>query len=117
MMIWSPLMSSVEVTSSRFKSGWSPGTASTSPAEAGPWLTAIFQSSRDAIIGLDVNDFVTSWNDAAETIFGHAGNDMIGRSIQTIIPPDKIEEETSILDRIRRGQRTAHFETSRRHKN
>src|ERR1700722_2646947 len=74
-------------------------------------LAALVASSDDAIIGKDLNLIVTSWNFGAERIFGYTAEEMIGTSIMRLIPPDRLEEETEILSRIRRGQRLDHFET------
>jgi PAS domain S-box-containing protein len=76
-------------------------------------LAAIVQSSDDAIISKTLNGIVTSWNAAAERIFGHTAAEMVGQSILTIIPPDRHQEEPAILERIRRGERVEHFETKR----
>ncbi len=81
------------------------------------WLTAIADASYDAIIGRDLDGLVTSWNKAAETIFGFAWAEIIGQPIALIIPYDRIDEEASILRRIDRDQRVELFETSRQHKN
>jgi two-component system sensor kinase FixL len=79
-------------------------------------LAAIVESSDDAIVGKNLNGIVTSWNKAAEAMFGFAAGEIIGQSITRIIPPDRIDEEASILDRIRRGERVDHFETERQRK-
>ena len=76
-------------------------------------LAALVASSDDAIVGKDLNLIVTSWNFGAERIFGYTAEEMIGTSIMRLIPPDRLEEETEILARIRRGQRSDHFETVR----
>ena len=76
-------------------------------------LAAIVASSDDAIIGKDLNSIITSWNFGAERIFGYTADEMIGTSIMRLIPPDRQEEETEILSRIRRGERFDHFETIR----
>jgi PAS domain S-box-containing protein len=76
-------------------------------------LAALVASSDDAIVGKDLNLIVTSWNFGAERIFGYTAEEMIGTSIMRLIPPDRLEEETEILSRIRRGQRVDHFETVR----
>lgn len=82
--------------------------------EARMQLAAIVESSDDAIVGKDLNGIVTSWNKAAESTFGYAASEIIGHPITLIIPPDRIAEETAILDRIRRGERIVQFETERR---
>ena len=76
-------------------------------------LAAIVESSDDAIVGKDLNGVVTNWNKAAERIFGYTAEEMIGRSITTIIPPELQGDEPIILSKIRAGQRIEHFETVR----
>jgi PAS domain S-box-containing protein len=77
---------------------------------------AIVASSDDAIVGKDLKGIVTSWNPAAEQIFGFTAEEMIGQSIMKIIPPDLQDQESLILATIARGDRIKHFETVRRHK-
>jgi two-component system, LuxR family, sensor kinase FixL len=79
-------------------------------------LAAIAESSDDAIVGKDLTGVVTSWNKAAEAMFGYAADEIIGQPITRIIPPDRIDEEASILGRIRRGERIVHFATERQRK-
>lgn len=79
-------------------------------------LTAIAESSDDAIVGKDLNGVVTSWNRAAEAMFGYTADQILGRPITIIIPLDRIEEENSILERLRRGERIVHLETLRQRK-
>ncbi len=85
--------------------------------EARHKLAAIVQSSDDAIISKDLNGIVTSWNAAAERTFGYKAEEMLGRSIATIIPPELQDDERLILDTIGRGERIEHFETTRLAKN
>jgi len=80
---------------------------------AGALLAAIVESSDDAIITKDLNGVITSWNKSAERLFGYAAHEVIGRPVTILIPPDRLDEETAILDRLRRGQRLDHFETVR----
>lgn len=80
-------------------------------------LSAIVESSDDAIISKDLNGIITSWNQGAERIFGHTAEEMIGTSITRIVPPALMSEETNILQRMRSGQRIEHFRTTRLHKN
>jgi two-component system sensor kinase FixL len=77
-------------------------------------LAAIVESSNDAIIGKDLSGTVTSWNAAAEAMFGYPAGEMIGQPITQIIPDDLIDEETQILHSVRAGTRIRHFETRRR---
>ena len=79
-------------------------------------LAAIVQSSDDAIISKDLNSIVTSWNGAAERMFGYAASEMVGKSIRLIIPDDRQYEEDDVLFKIRRGEPVEHYETVRRRK-
>jgi PAS domain S-box-containing protein len=76
-------------------------------------LAAIVESSDDAIISKTLEGRIVSWNAAAERLFGYSAEEMIGKPITTIIPPERLPEEREILDRIRRGERVEHFETIR----
>jgi len=76
-------------------------------------LAAIVQSSDDAIVGKTLEGIVTSWNNAAERMFGYTANEMIGQSILKIIPDERVHEEPKILERLRRGESIEHFETVR----
>jgi PAS domain S-box-containing protein len=76
-------------------------------------LAAIVASSDDAIVGKDTNGVITSWNQAAERMFGYPAAEAVGRHITLIIPPDRYREEDAVLARIRRGQSVDHFETVR----
>jgi len=80
-------------------------------------LSAIVECSSDAIISKDLNGTIRTWNPAAERIFGYSADEIIGQSILTIIPPDRHEDETLIIGKVRDGGRVEHYETVRRHKN
>jgi len=77
------------------------------------FLGAIVESSDDAIIGMTLDGLIISWNAAASRIFGHKQSDAVGQHIRALIPPELHDEEQKILDRVRRGERVAHFETTR----
>ncbi len=79
-------------------------------------LVAIVESSDDAIISKDLNGRIATWNKGAERLFGYAEEEVIGKPITILIPPERLQEEVDILDRIRRGERIEHFETERRRK-
>src|ERR1019366_8581629 len=80
------------------------------------WLSAIAESTDDAIIGKNLNGVVISWNKAAAGMFGFTADEIVGQPITAIIPPERLDEEALILDRVRRGERLVHFETERRRK-
>ena len=79
-------------------------------------LAAIVESSSDAIIGKDLNGIVTHWNHAAEAMFGYRAEEIVGRPIIMLFPPDRLAEEAMILERIRRGEKVEHYETVRQRK-
>lgn len=81
-------------------------------------LSAIVESSDDAIISKDLNGVVTSWNKSAQRLFGYTAEEAIGRTIaELLIPEDRQSEEPEILGKLARGERVDHFETIRRCKN
>jgi PAS domain S-box-containing protein len=79
-------------------------------------LAAIVDSCDDAIVGKMLDGTITSWNRAAERIFGYTAAEAVGQHITLIIPADRHAEEEDVLARLRRGERIEHFETERRAK-
>jgi two-component system, LuxR family, sensor kinase FixL len=77
------------------------------------YLADIVESSNDAIIGKTLDGMVTTWNQAAETMFGYAAAEMLGQPVTLLLPPDRQHEEIVILARLNRGERLSHFETVR----
>lgn len=76
-------------------------------------MAAIVDSSDDAIISKGLDGVITSWNKAAERIYGYSAEEAVGQNITLIIPRDSRDEEATILERLRRGERIEHFETGR----
>jgi PAS domain S-box-containing protein len=79
-------------------------------------LGLLVESSEDAIITKDLDGVITSWNKGAERVFGYTADEMVGKSVSLLIPADRPDEEPSILQRLRRGQRIEHYETVRQRK-
>ena len=76
-------------------------------------LALVVESSEDAIVSKDLAGIVQTWNKGAERIFGYTAAEMVGQSITRLIPPDLLDEERSILQRQRQGERIEHYETLR----
>ena len=79
-------------------------------------LAAIVQCSDDAIVSKDLDGTITSWNRGAERLFGYTAEEVINQPVTLLIPPDRLDEEPNILERIRRGERVDSYETVRRRK-
>jgi PAS domain S-box-containing protein len=76
-------------------------------------LAAIVESSDDAIISAGLDAVIATWNAGAERLYGYSRDEAIGQSLLVLIPPDRPNEESEIIDRIRRGEKVHHFETVR----
>jgi PAS domain S-box-containing protein len=81
--------------------------------EARERLAAIVDSSDDAVISKDLNGTINAWNRGAEKIFGYAAEEVLGKPMLMLFPPERMNEEAEILERIRRGESVKHFETVR----
>jgi two-component system, LuxR family, sensor kinase FixL len=81
--------------------------------EARLYLASIVETSEDAIVGKTLDGVVTTWNQAAEAMFGYAAAEMLGQPIARLLPRDRQSEEAMILARLRQGERLRHFETVR----
>ena len=79
-------------------------------------LAAIVESSADAILTKDLNGVITSWNRGAAELYGYVAKEAIGQPVTMLIPPDRRNEEPSIMARIRAGERIQHYETVRQRK-
>ena len=80
---------------------------------ASAFLGAIVESSDDAIVSKSLDGVVQSWNVGAERIFGYRADQVVGRSIKLLIPPELVHEEDQILSRLCKGERIEHYETTR----
>jgi PAS domain S-box-containing protein len=88
-------------------------TLETDPEELHSRLAAIVASSDDAIISKNLDGTIVTWNEGATRIFGYRPEEVIGKSITILIPPDRQDEEPAILARLRAGQRVDHYQTIR----
>jgi PAS domain S-box-containing protein len=82
-------------------------------ARANNLLAAIVDSSDDAIVSKNLDGMITSWNKSAERMFGYTAREAVGQNITMIIPADRRDEETKIIEQLKRGERVDHFETIR----
>jgi PAS domain S-box-containing protein len=94
------------------------GNASARPGPLGPadLLAAIVNSSDDAIIGKTTDGMITTWNPAAERMYGYTAAEIIGQPIAVLCPPDRVAEIQEILGKIRSGERVSYRETLRQRK-
>jgi PAS domain S-box-containing protein len=76
-------------------------------------IASIVESSDDAVVSKDLNGVIISWNKGAERIFGYRAEEVVGKPVTILIPPERQDEEPVILERIRRGERVEHYETVR----
>ena len=79
-------------------------------------LATIVETSDDAIISKNLDGVIQTWNRGAERIFGYAADEIIGKPVTTLMPPELYDEEPGILARLRRGERINHYQTVRRRK-
>jgi two-component system CheB/CheR fusion protein len=82
-------------------------------SDADRWLAAIVESLDDAIVSKTLDGIIISWNRAAERLFGYSAEEVIGKHIQILLPPELAQEEYVILEKIRRGERLVHYESER----
>jgi len=92
-------------------------TARKAAEEKNALLAAVVASSDDAIVSKTLEGLITTWNLGAERLFGYSAEEAIGQHITFIIPPEKLEEESHIIERLSEGEQVQHFETQRLHKN
>ena len=85
--------------------------------EVNGWLASIVESSESAIIGETLDGTIVAWNKGAEIMYGYTAAEAIGKPIAMLAPPDRADEITDILQRIARGERVSHFETTRVRRN
>ena len=76
-------------------------------------LAAIVAGTDDAIIGEDLDRIITSWNLGAQKIFGYTAQEVVGKSIDMLIPPDRLDEDDILFEKILKGEKISHFETVR----
>ncbi|HEU5079144.1 MAG TPA: PAS domain S-box protein [Opitutaceae bacterium] len=76
-------------------------------------LAAIVENSGDVMITKDLNGIIQTWNASAQRLFGYTEDEIVGKSVTMLIPPERLQEENFILDRLRNGQIVERLETKR----
>jgi PAS domain S-box-containing protein len=76
-------------------------------------LAAIVDSSEDAILGVDLNGVITSWNTGAEILYGYTATEAVGRPVSILATPEQVDEQTALLEKIKRDESMLHFDTVR----
>lgn len=79
-------------------------------------LAAIIENTEESIVGQDLNGVILSWNRGAEKLYGYSENEVLGKNIDVIIPPNKNDEIKNIFEAIKNGKTVDHFQTIRRKK-
>src|SRR5262249_53315625 len=93
-----------------------PGLVMEDAAELRERLAAIVESSDDIIVSKTLDGIITSWNKAAQRTLGYSADEVIGKHVSMLMPPENLEDTERILGKIRRGERVDHYETRRRRK-
>ncbi len=83
------------------------------PSLAQATLEAFIENLEDATVGKTLDGTITIWNPAAERLYGYSAEEVLGKSVALLIPPDRPNELADIMDRVRQGQHIEHFETIR----
>jgi PAS domain S-box-containing protein len=84
--------------------------------EVAHYLASIVECCDDAILTVNLDGTITSWNPGAGRLYGYMAEEAIGKPTTMLIPPDRHNEEPAILERIKRGEHVEHYETVRQHK-
>jgi PAS domain S-box-containing protein len=77
------------------------------------YLASIVESCQDAIVGKALDGTVVSWNSGAEALYGYSAKEMVGHEISLLIPPDRMNDQVQMYERVKRGERVERFETVR----
>ena len=100
-------------TGSTHHGAFGDGSKSEGEHEVASRLAAIVESSSDAIMGKTLDGVITSWNAGAELLYGYTSDEIVGHNVSELLPPDRVQELASILERVQRGERTSQLETKR----